>query len=163
MEHTPFLYADILDEICTKEAAQEFAGKLDELQTLVFNVHLDIETKMNEILTAELTQKVRSYCMNHTINIKDPSVFHRFLMDLKEEVKMTPVVTMHLAFHPEDQQVKRMSDWLISQIHKKIFLEIVVKKDLVGGAIIIWNGIYKNYSLEQQLEERYKDKDLLTV
>ncbi len=76
-----------------------------------------------------------------------------FFKDLEKILEQTPVLKLKLAFLPTKEFLTKLSDWVKKQTGKKVFFDIEVKEDIIGGCIFEYEGEYRDYSLGSKLEE----------
>ena len=76
-----------------------------------------------------------------------------FLKELEKILEKTPVLKLKLAFLPTKEFLTKLTDWVKKQTGKKVFFDIEVKEDIIGGCIFEYEGEYRDYSLGSKLEE----------
>lgn len=145
--------------IKTKQYADEVIEKIDELKGSLYNKRIDLDKKMSELFSFEMKDKIKSYSWQEQINLNDPESFGKFLTTLREHIKNMPVVTIHIAFEPNDGIVKEVSEWFVEGFGKNILIDLQLDRSLIGGAKIIFNASEKDFSLRKRLEEKYKPED----
>jgi F0F1-type ATP synthase delta subunit len=87
---------------------------------------------------------------------QSPKIFIDGLVSFLKNVRK---VEMTLAFHPTRSQVTRVVSWIRSQLKlEAVVIEIKYDPKLIGGAILIWNGEYRDLTLKKKLENYFKGK-----
>jgi len=145
--------------IKTKQYADEVLVRIDELKESLYNKRIDLDKKMSELFSFELKEKIKAYSWQEQINLNDPVSFGKFLSDLRGHIKSMPVVTIKIAFDPDEETVKEISDWFVENYGKNVLVELVSDKSLIAGAIVVFNQSSKDFSLKKRLEEKYKPED----
>ena len=79
---------------------------------------------------------------------------YSILADLEKTTTNLPILTMYLAFEPDDASINQLGV-LTRQTFGLSFLLLDIKFDhsLIAGAAFSWKGIYKDYSLRAKIEE----------
>ena len=75
-----------------------------------------------------------------------------FLQNLEKTLEKTPVLKLKLAFLPDAEFLDKLSDWVRKQAGKRVFFDIEVKEDIIGGCIFEYEGEYRDYTLGAKLE-----------
>lgn len=60
-------------------------------------------------------------------------------------------IPITLAFEPGPKFLKKVASWFSQNLGKKVILDVTVDKNIVGGAIVICNNHYKDYSLASKM------------
>lgn len=79
-----------------------------------------------------------------------------FIEEIIKYLKDLPKVKVTLAFEPDDAFTTRLCDDISAQTGNKAILDILVNYHIIGGALIEFNGKYKDYSLEPRVDEYLK-------
>ena len=149
----------LLSLIKTKPYADEILLRIDELKESLYNKRIDLDKKMSELFSFELKEKIKAYSWQEQINLNDPVSFGKFLADLRGHIKSMPVVTIKIAYDPDEETVKEISAWFVENYGKNVLVELVSDKSLLGGAMVIFNQSSKDFSLKKRLEEKYQPED----
>lgn len=71
---------------------------------------------------------------------------------MDETINNIPPLVIYLAFEPNEETKAQISQWLRSNLTKKFIFEIKLDPSLIGGAALVWQGVYKDYSLRTKIE-----------
>ena len=82
-----------------------------------------------------------------------------FLDELRNYLLSLPKIKLTLAFQPNKEFLKQISDWLQKTVGQKIVLNIFVNPHIVGGAIIEYKGKYLNFSLIREIQQFLKSNE----
>ena len=61
-----------------------------------------------------------------------------------------------IAFQPNEETINLFSDWVKKNVEKDLLLDLHFDKGIVGGAVIISEGAYKDYSVRKKLSNRFQ-------
>ena len=148
-----------LSLIKTKQYADEVIEKIDALKESLYNKRVDLDKKMSELFSFEMKEKIKAYSWQEQINLNDPVAFGKFLSNLRTFIKSMPVVTMKIAFEPDEEIVKEISAWFVENYGKSVLVDLIFDKSLMGGAVVVFNEESRDFTLKKRLEERYKEED----
>jgi hypothetical protein len=71
---------------------------------------------------------------------------------LKEKFKSTPSVSLRLAFRPKDSFLKSVKGWFDENAGMSVLIDLSVDPRIIGGAVIIANNHYRDYSVLSQIQ-----------
>lgn len=154
-------YDLLLDHIYTKKQATGFLSQLDQLLDVGFNAQGDLYKKIEETLSYELAQVFKTCSETNSINLSDPSQFKSFIVELKDYLEKMPIMIMYLAFDPTENSLKSISQWFVRSLKKRFLLDIVIRREIIGGTVLVINGVFRDYSIKQKIHLLYKNKNLL--
>lgn len=148
----------LLENIFTKEELLVIFSQITQLQNLAFQKEGLLSMKLsplkekfnqnlyNLILEAEKSGKILS----------DPKTQFDFLENLKNEFSKVPVLKIEIAFSPTTKTIEKISRYLEKEVGKKIILDIFVNQEIVGGAVLEYQGRYLNLSLAKEIEKLFQ-------
>lgn len=151
--------AQILTLVRTKDEANEFQKQLDNLLNVLFS-DAPFETILREYISYEKQEKLLTILSNEHVNTQQPNAIQNCLQEIKKNIAQLPVLTLTIAFSPKQQLLEMLATWFLVHTKKPVLLDIVVNKNLIGGAIIEYKGIFKDYSLKKILQDKYQKGDL---
>lgn len=79
------------------------------------------------------------------------------LQQLEDEAKKLPLVTLYLAFEPNDEAVRLIGEFLRNQFSASIIFEYKINPALIGGAALAWKGVYKDYSVKELINQKQSE------
>ncbi len=83
------------------------------------------------------------------------------LNDLKEDLTKTPKLLMTLAFKPDAKFTNQLFLWVKTTVGPSYLLELAYDPDIIGGSVIVYNGLYKDFSLKKDMTRFFEDKNAL--
>ena|SRR5258708_6915759 len=152
--------ADISILCKTKPESFTLQMQLDDVLGALFS-DVSFEKILSEQLSFEKKESLLFLLQKNTIDTKNLSQVQMALQDIKKILAELPVITLTLAFAPKQAVIETISTWFIVHTKKFVLLDIVVDTTLIGGAIISYKGIYKDYSMKHILEEKYQQGDIM--
>lgn len=152
--------SDILTLVRTKDEANEFQKQLDNLLSFLFT-DVSFDTLLRKHISYEKQEKLLTIFSNNHIDTRQPAAIQNCLQEIKKIIAQIPVLTLTIAFAPKQQLLEILATWFLVHAKKPVLLHIIVDKNLIGGAIIEYKGLLKDYSLKKILQEKYEKGDLV--
>lgn len=148
-------YPDLCGSIYTKEDADAFLSKLDELLGAAFNTKEGARKRLAKLFPYQKKEEIINWCQKNAIDLRDPNQVEKFVGSLREVVEAMPRVILNIGFEPGEAAIKKISNWFVLQLGRKYLLDINCQRELIGGAAVGCGGKYRDYSLKKYLETKY--------
>ena len=86
-----------------------------------------------------------------------------FFKTLKELLKKLKVIKLVLAFDPTRKTIENIHNFVKNIAGIGYILDIEISEDVLGGAVIIFNGKYYDFTLKKSIEDTFgtKNKEIL--
>lgn len=84
--------------------------------------------------------------------------FYQSIGKIEQLVSAVKPLTIYLAFDPGEEQIKQIGTKVRELYAEKLVIDLKFDSELIGGSAFIWNGVYKDYSIRNQIQQ---DKDKL--
>ena len=94
--------------------------------------------------------------------VKEPITPHnqigikRQIDELATKLRACEVVQITIAFKPDDNTISLFSDLVKKNTKPEMLIDMQFDKTIVGGALIVAYGIYKDYSVRKNLAGRFQ-------
>ncbi|HUQ84927.1 MAG TPA: hypothetical protein VM077_01260 [Candidatus Limnocylindrales bacterium] len=148
---------DLTDFFQTKEGSLDFSNRLATLSEEIYKSDFNLEKSLTNHFGIQKKDKFISILRTHSVNTESTSDLKKFLTFAQEEIKVFPVLSIKLAFDPNEKILKAISEWFILNIKKQVLLEIIVDPKLVAGCDISYKGEFKSMSVKPKLDQIIKD------
>lgn len=150
------IYNDILCSIKTVEDRQKF---LAEIESFLNSLYIDSAEKaiLEKDLTPYLADILRPI-LSEEHRPNNNREIQTFLQEIKEALKLAPIITLHLAFVPSSHSIALFFDFVQSTVGQPVLLHVVYAPSVVGGAILEYKGKYLDLSVARKIE-RYFETD----
>jgi len=80
----------------------------------------------------------------------------RSIDSLVDKLHACKSLQLTIAFQPNDETIGYFSDWVKRNVKKDVLIDLRFDKAIVGGALIIADGVYKDYSVRKKLSNRFQ-------
>jgi F0F1-type ATP synthase delta subunit len=151
---------DLFLQTPTKTEAAIFLNKLSSIADSLYDIKSNLAQKIDQTITINEKQMLLNYCQKAGINIQDPGQFQKLISALKDSLAKIAVVTLTLAIPPTPSLLAHLLEWLQKELKQKLFLEIQVQPEIMGGMIIAQNGRIKEYSLRKLFRAKFGNPKL---
>lgn len=129
--------------------------ELDELFERIITVN-DLEH-----FTAEVDRSIESmYDMENNVNLKNRSELEERFSNIKELARKIPVLTIFTAVSLPYLTIVEIANWLKRNVKNKVILNVVLDSSLLGGSVLLYKGIYKDFSLISEVSKLHKKNGL---
>jgi F0F1-type ATP synthase delta subunit len=148
-----FSYDLLIEDLKTADDLELLAAEIDMLlvslyqnDSNAFKDTLDtkLQRRMGDLFVHSLTEQ--------KIALTDREQLQEYFTELKEFISHLPHLQLTLPYHPSNEQIGQLSDWVRQQTGKAVILQLKYNKRLLGGAVITYGGAYKDLSLKKKLE-----------
>ena len=137
----------LIQDLTTKREAERLLGEIEIIKKGLF---VTGEGAMDSLLKnkvrAETAKAIREVFSKTDIDKR------KYLDGLEEAINRMPNVTLILAFEPSEGAIERFYSKIIESTGQRVLLNIVFESQIIGGAVIIFNGRYRDYSFKKVFE-----------
>ena len=78
--------------------------------------------------------------------------------ELEKYLRSLPEIKLEIAFSPENNFLEKISQWFEKELGQKIILDLTVNPKIVGGAIIEYQGNWRDFSLAKEIDKLISQK-----
>ena len=86
-------------------------------------------------------------------NSENRAMLEQRFEDLKTKINSIKKINLTLAIQPDEKLLNRIKSWILSNYGENAIIDIDIKADILGGAIVIVDGVYHDFSLVKKLAE----------
>lgn len=144
---------DLSGLFITKTQATEFIQRISRVVDTLYTANFDLEKILAEQLGLQKKDRLMKLFFENNINTGDKDAVRDFLQKIITAATAIPTVELTLAFEPTEEILMSLSQWFMMQLKKQAIFAVKVDYSLIGGAIITFNGKYKDCSLKSVFEK----------
>src|SRR5258708_4629658 len=148
---------DLSDLFTTKAEATNFVSRVASISAALFQTNFNLEQALAEQFGINKADRFMTIMRENNINPQSTPAVKDFLFILMQKVNALPVLSITVAFEPQTQTLKSISEWFFLNMKKQILFEISVDKRLVGGAAITFNGKFYDFSIRPTFDSILKN------
>lgn len=145
----------ILSHIRIQAEAQELLTKLDAFGTTLYST----QTKSIENYFSHLPKPITDALhetFDNLLSTSNNTEAHHLISQLQDKMHALRILQLTIAFDPDDTTLTVFSSWAKNNIGNDVVLDIQINKTLVGGAIIVLDGQYRDYSVHKKLSQVFQ-------
>lgn len=86
-------------------------------------------------------------------NFNKDNIYQIFTWLEKEKIKLK-TLTIYLTFEPDDLSLSSIGTYARRVFGNNLLLDIKYDPNLIAGAALVWQGIYRDYSLRTGIEQK---------
>lgn len=139
---------DLSDFFITKKQANNFIQSLNNIIDQLFEVNFNIETALSNEFGMDKKDKFMNLLRENNMNNTTNDSLKKFLTELQNNARSLPVITLTIAYEPNEASLKAILEWFLISLKKQILLDIQVDKRIIAGATVNFNGKFKDYSVK---------------
>jgi hypothetical protein len=153
----PALFDQILQKIRTTTDVSQVLSCLEEFtETFYSRKDHTAQEQIFRKLPIELSALLIKTFANEPINPENQIRIKRDIDALADQLHACKSIQLTIAFQPDEQTITYFSDWIKKNIRNDLIIDLQYDKSIVGGALIIADGAYKDYSVRKNLSNRFQ-------
>jgi len=163
MEKQEEMFEKFIERTNTKEQLSVLTDQIEEAMRWIYKGG---EVPLNERIAGKTSEDFRQILDGLEKESKFPTGLEAqaaFLKRLKKYLADLPVIKLTTAFAPSEEFLADLGQRLRGEIGQKVILEIIVKEEIVGGAVIEYGGEYRDFSLARKLDEVIESGSLVNI
>lgn len=147
---------DLSDFFITKSQAEDFKSRLDNIIDKLYSTNFNFEKTLLEEFGIEKKDKFITLLRENKINDLTNTTIQDFLKNVQDTISNIPVMTLTIAFEPNQEILKSLSQWFLFNLNKQIVFDFQIDKKIIAGAAINYDGKFKDYSIKSTFDEIIK-------
>ena len=133
-------------DVFLTEDLKDLTRQIDSILDIIY---VDDKKALMEKLTGKLPQHIFDIIAGlfaKKILSGNPKDVEEYFVSLNSYLSKIPRIILTIAFKPNVEFLKTLSFWFEKNLGKKVILDIRVREDLIAGALVEYNGKFKDYS-----------------
>ena len=154
------VFERIIKKIRTKEELIFFLEEIAKIRQIIFKDN-------GALLSKKVERKVGGELKGLLERLEKEGVISEsrgqqlaFWEELEKELQHLPEIKLEIAFSPNDDYLEKISQWLEKELGRKIILDLAINPKIVGGAIIEYQGNWRDFSLAKEIDKLISQKGL---
>lgn len=152
------IYSDLITSLKTTREVEELSSEIDTIESALFNSEKVLLEKMLGSISEASAKRITEIFLKNNLDMTDKEEIRDFLDTLKDLIRKFKVIKIILAFDPTRATIKNIHEYISVNIGIGYILDIEVLESVLAGAIVIFNGQYKDFTLRKSLEEAFTNK-----
>jgi|SRR3989344_3882028 len=151
------IYSDLLNSFNTTQEVNDFLGDLDFVSAELFKSRYKSLSEILASISATSAKNIEEIFTKNKSGAGNKETINGFLEQIKNSLKNFKTIKLTLAFEPSSKTIEKIHNHVLNTLGQGYILEIEVSENIMGGAIVIFNGKYEDYSIKKSLEESFRD------
>jgi len=155
MEDNLRKYKGLIELIKTTEDVVVLDEEMDMLLQSLYHVDLiKFEDTLSKFIRVRVATEIKKILQAGAI-VKNEEV-KRVLSDAYRTICALPILRLTLAFEPSEAVINGFSYWSRNNLKPGILLDLSLDRNLVGGAVIAYEGKFYDYSLRNKVKQIFE-------
>lgn len=147
------MFSNLLSRIRTTEEKDKL---LQEVELLLQSLYEQRGVGFDSTLTAKVRAWVAEVIRRE---INKAGSREDYLEKLKDILVSLKKLTLTLGFEPTDKSLDKFASFVLKKKGEGIVLEIIYDPKIIAGAIIVYEGNYRDFSLKKVFEREINAKE----
>src|SRR6185437_14871208 len=147
---------DFSEFFSTKAEANDFLSGLTTVIDKIFQNDFAIEKALSAQFGINTSDRLLAVMRENNINTQSRENIKTFLTTMQETISKLPVLTLTIAFEPQEKTLKSLSEWFLINMKKQVVFDFSVDKKVVAGATLTYNGKFFDFSVKPVFERILK-------
>lgn len=163
MKNDILIYFDLITSIKTTAEVDHFSSEIDSLLVSIFETSDQSFDNALKTISVDTAKKIKEAFRKSGLDIRDKALIRSFLATLKDLLRKFKIIRLIIAFDPSSRTIENIHSWVSSNLGEGYILDIKTNPEVLGGAIIVFHGEYKDLTVKKNLETAFstKKKDIL--
>lgn len=158
MKRNVLIYFDLITSIKTTKEVDALSLEIDILMSALFKSEKISLDKAIAAISFSTGKKIMEIFEKFNLDINDRQEASDFFETLKDLIKKFKVIKLVLAFDPTLPTIENIHSFVSENIGIGYILDVEVSEGVCGGAVVMFNGKYKDFTLRKNLEETFANK-----
>lgn len=159
MKKDILIYFDLITSLKTTSEVDDLSLEIDTIESELFKSERISLEKALESISGTSAKKITEIFLKNNLDMVDKGLVRNFLDTLKNLIKKFKVIKLTLAFDPSRKTIENIHEFISDAIGIGYVLDVEVLESVLGGAVVMFNGKYKDFTLRRSLTEAFTNKN----
>ncbi|MBI2049300.1 hypothetical protein HYT32_00055 [Candidatus Roizmanbacteria bacterium] len=146
------IYFDIITSLKTLQDRDRLSSDIEDLLTSIFKMSGQPFDNLLKTIRIDFAEKIKDAFRKSGLDSQDKEQIRNFLTTLKHLLGRFRIIKITLAFDPSNQTIENIHSWISSRLGQGYILDIQTSPEVLGGAIIVFNGEYRDFTIKKNIE-----------
>lgn len=152
-------FTSFLTQVKTADDSERITEAIDSVLTALYKTDSkSIIEKMDDFLPSHVSEAIKEEILSRSISLTNIEEVKRLLTHLKDLLTHLRTVSLTLAFDPPQKTIDALSERVKMIFGTDSVIEIAIRPQILGGALIVANGRYIDKSLKRKLDILFEVK-----
>jgi len=157
------VFKDFTKKIKTREELIFYLEEITKTQQIILKNRNELST-LSKIVEGKVDEELKIFfekLEKEKIIPRNLDQQSLFLEKFKKYLQSLPEIKLEIAFLPSRKFLSRINQWLEEEFGQKVILDLIINPEIVGGAIIEYQGNWRDFSLRKEIDKLISQKTLL--
>lgn len=151
-------YKALVDLIKTTDDLVVLDEEIDMVLQSIYHTEIyDLEEILAKFVRVRIAVEIKKLISQDSISGKEQT--RTLLSDAYRTICALPILKLTMAFEPSESIIDNISNWARSNLQSGILLDLSLDRSLLGGAQIVYEGKYYDYSLKKKIKEVFENNN----
>lgn len=155
MKKDVLIYFDLITSLKTTRDVDNLSSEIDMLISALFRSEKVSLEKALTSTSEDSAKKITEAFLKNNLDMTDKDQVSDFLDTLKSLIKKFKVIKLILAFDPTRQTIENIAEFVSENIGIGYILDVEIDESVLGGAVVMFNGKYNDFTLKKNIEEAF--------
>lgn len=152
------VFEESAKKIITKEDFLLFIEEINLFERVIFkNTEVPLWKRVKGKVREEFRNELQKLEKEGVISAS-PNQQLSFFDEFKNYLRKIPQVKLEIAFEPSEDFLLRIKKWFKEESHQEVVLDVTLNPKIVGGAIIEYQGYFRDFSLAKEIDRLFVGK-----
>src|SRR5579862_5747766 len=117
---------DLSDLFTTKAEAADFLSRLTTISEMFFQTGFNLESALTQHFGVNKKDRIIEILRTNNINSDSLPTVKEFIFVLMAKISALPVLSLTIAFEPQEQTLKSLAEWFFINTHKQMLFDISI-------------------------------------
>jgi F0F1-type ATP synthase delta subunit len=148
--------AGIIESVKTRTDQYNLLRDLEALKSSVYKTgETSFENTMRTGVNNKLSEGIKNI-LHSVENNSDPDIISAILNDVISSVKGLKFIRIEIPVEPTELMIKKIHKCVAEKTGQGRILDIIVDKNIIGGARVTFEGKFADCTLDQAWEDMWK-------
>jgi F0F1-type ATP synthase delta subunit len=124
---------------------------LEKIKRATYQQDTEVDHLLNQVIADKTNEFIRKNV--DPALLSNPPALSQEITRLIEQIEQLTPLQLTIAIDPSDEVIEELFQFVTTTWGSQYIIDIVIDREIVGGAIIMLNGHYYDFSLKKQLDE----------
>ena len=159
MKKDVLIYFDLITSLKTTQEADNLSLEIDTIASKLFQSEKVSLEKALTSISSNSAERITEIFQKNNLDMTDKEDVRDFLDTLADLIKKFKVIKLILAFDPTKEMIENIHEAVSENIGVGYILDVEIDESVLAGAIIVFKGKYKDFTLRRTLEEIFANKN----
>ncbi len=152
MRNDILIYFDLITSIKTTKEKDDLSSEIEDLLVSIFKASGQSFDDILKTIRIDTAEKINDAFRKSGLDSKNKEQIRNFLLTLIHLLTKFKIIRVTLAIEPTQQTIGNIHNWISANLGQEYILDIETDPEVLGGAIIVFKGEYRDFTIKKNIE-----------